>query len=274
MEFEQYSRQVEQLASGCRQSGTDLAGAVQQARRKALSAIAAKEKATEKTELQQAAQNAKALAAKFQKERELQQTGAAFFRVDSSKLQAVRIFSNSREFTAHANDPCVFNQPCDGSSLVEVLLGSGTFGAAFTKFASKYKTQDGFKTDGRSRKFITEALGRDDVMKFFSSLEPDNALDISSIKGGSNFMSSLWFFGLKPDYEDIQLLPMFASQLKLLIHGTVRLIVVDTEKRTQTEETKNKHILVEQQNKRLMSCLLWTLSPPNSALLRALRQTS
>ena len=59
--FELYSRQVEQIAAGCRQSGTDLAGAVQQARRKLASAAAAQEKATEKTELQKAAANAKLL---------------------------------------------------------------------------------------------------------------------------------------------------------------------------------------------------------------------
>ena len=146
------------------------------------------------------AARAKHMAANYKKYMEAQGDPQQLFKLDALRIPAAKVTSDLKELSS-ATFPCILKEK-QSPSTVEALLSSPC-GTALTRFAGKYKMQEDHKQTGRDHKFIAESLGREDVLKFLSNIEPPNNLDISKIQGGANFMAGNWFYGCSPALQDV-----------------------------------------------------------------------
>ena len=98
---------------------------------------------------------------------------------------------------------------------------------SLTNFAGQYKTSQGAKTTGRCQHPILAKHGLEASLAFFSGFMSGDILDISSIAGGTNFMESLWVYGILPGSDKLLMPPNCGAMFKYQVSGTVDVLFID-----------------------------------------------
>ena len=71
--------------------------------------------------------------------------------------------------------------------------------------------------------------GREETIQLYQQIEVENTLDISSVQGGTVFMSSYWWFGVASNNAKVSFAANFSATLRLLVAGSIDVILINTE---------------------------------------------
>eukprot|EP00969_Alexandrium_andersonii_P194469 8590059-Alexandrium_andersonii.AAC.1 len=93
-----------------------------------------------------------------------------------------------------------------------------------SEYGGSYKKNQGYKEEGRTQCVVMPGSGKEESETMLQKIMPPahSRIDISSVSPA--FMDSVCFFGYAPDMCGCWPTPNNASMLKVLAHGSFRII--------------------------------------------------
>ena len=106
-------------------------------------------------------------------------------------------------------------------------LGDAAVQKSLTAWGAQYKRMQIQAKLDTVTVAMQEGKGKEVMAKLFESLtKKDDITDVSSVPGGSGFMSACWLYGSAAELKAVGVLPNHSCMMKLLVSGEVRHIFV------------------------------------------------
>ena len=118
----------------------------------------------------------------------------------------------------------------ENTETVDLWRGGDAVAKPLTAFGGQYKKTKDAQTTGRAQFPFQVGCGLEQTQDMMNALRPANEVCISAIAGGDKFAKSNWMFGCVPGMKWAGLPPNAAAQTRVMVIGTMQLLLLDVVK--------------------------------------------